>query len=65
MSLSTAHTTLLDELDALAPQLLLVLGGTGLGKTTVLRSLIRRWHFDGDAVTVWRLSAAAAPAAFE
>jgi ABC-type transporter Mla maintaining outer membrane lipid asymmetry ATPase subunit MlaF len=42
MSLSTAHTTLLDELDALAPQLLLVLGGTGLGKTTVLRSLIRR-----------------------
>ena len=23
------------------------------------------WHFDGDAVTVWRLSAAAAPAAFE
>ena len=23
------------------------------------------WHFDGDAVTVWRLSAAATPAAFE
>ena len=23
------------------------------------------WHFDGDAVTVWRLSAAAAPTAFE
>ena len=24
-----------------------------------------RWHFDGDKVTVWRLAAAAAPAAFE
>ena len=41
-----AQTTLLDELDALAPQLLLVLGGTGLGKTTVLRSLIRRGLVD-------------------
>ena len=25
----------------------------------------KNWHFDGDAFTVWRLSAAAAPTAFE